>query len=172
MAQTDRRAAVLTVSDRVAREQSEDASGPALVVCLEGAGWSVTDRATVPDDADAIAAALSRWSAEGIPLVLTTGGTGIARRDVTPEGTRAVLTREVPGIAEALRAASLTHTPYAMLSRATAGVRGDTLIVNLPGNPQAVGETFSILAPVLDHAVRLLRGGAVSAAEHRPHERP
>jgi molybdopterin adenylyltransferase len=171
MAQPDRRAAILTVSDRVTRGEVEDASGPALAAKLEGAGWSVVRRAAVPDDGDAVAATLSRWAAEGVPLVLTTGGTGIAPRDVTPDATRRVIDREVTGIAEALRAASLVETPHAMLSRATAGVRGATLIVNLPGSPKAVAETFSVLAPVLDHAARLLRDEPVSAAEHRARDR-
>src|SRR5687768_5354619 len=171
MAQLDRRAAVLTVSDRVTRGEVEDSSGPALAARLEEAGWRVIDRAAVPDDDEAIAAALSRLADEDVALVLTTGGTGIAPRDVTPDATRRVIDREVPGIAEALRAASLAQTPHAMLSRATAGVRGATLIVNLPGSPKAVAETFSVLAPVLDHAARLLRGEPVSPTEHQARDR-
>ncbi|MFN2420196.1 MAG: molybdenum cofactor biosynthesis protein B [Gemmatimonadota bacterium] len=171
MAQLDRRAAVLTVSDRVTRGEVEDSSGPALAARLEEAGWKVIDRAAVADDDEAIAAALSRFADEGVALVLTTGGTGIAPRDVTPDATRRVIDREVTGIAEALRAASLAQTPHAMLSRATAGVRGATLIVNLPGSPKAVAETFSVLAPVLDHAARLLRGEPVSATEHQARDR-
>jgi molybdenum cofactor synthesis domain-containing protein len=171
MAQLDRRAAVLTVSDRVTRGEVEDSSGPALAARLEEAGWRVIDRATVPDEVEAIAAALSRLADEGVALVLTTGGTGIAPRDVTPDATRRVVDREVTGIAEAIRAASLAQTPHAMLSRATAGVRGATLIVNLPGSPKAVAETFSVLAPVLDHAARLLRGAPVSATEHQARDR-
>ena len=172
MAQVDRRAAVLTVSDRSATGEREDLSGPALGDALAAAGWSVVERATVPDDVDAIATTLVGWADAGIPLLLTTGGTGIAPRDVTPEATRLVCDREVPGIAEALRTVSLAKTPHAMLSRATAGTRGASLVVNLPGSPRAIGETFAVLAPVLDHALRLLRGEAVRAAEHRALDRP
>lgn len=167
MAQVPRIAAVLTVSDRVARGEQEDASGPALAARLAAAGWEVAARAVVPDETAAIGAALAGWADEGIPLVVTTGGTGIAPRDVTPDATRAVADREVPGIAEALRAASLAQTPHAMLSRATAAVRGTTLIVNLPGSPRAIEATLGVLAPVLEHAVRVIAGGVVSPAEHR-----
>lgn len=171
MARSGRRAAVLTVSDRVAAGEQPDASGPALAARLEAAGWSVVDRLAVPDEVDAIASALVRWADLRLPLVLTTGGTGIAPRDVTPDATRLVAERDVPGIAEALRAASLASTPHAMLSRATAAIRGATLIVNLPGSPRAVGDTFDVLAPVLDHAVRLLAGAPVAALEHRALDR-
>ena len=172
MAHIARRAAILTVSDRVARGEQDDRSGPALAERLEEAGWEVAARAVVPDEVGSIAAALARWAGEGLPLVVTTGGTGIAPRDVTPDATRQVSEREVPGIAEALRAASLAETPHAMLSRATAGVRGSTLIVNLPGSPGAIDTTFAVLAPVLDHAVRLLRGEVVAATEHRALDTP
>jgi molybdopterin adenylyltransferase len=172
MAHIDRRAAILTVSDRVARGEQEDRSGPALAARLEAAGWDVAARAVVPDEVGRIAAALADWAGEGLPLVVTTGGSGIAPRDVTPDATRQVSEREVPGIAEALRAASLAETPHAMLSRATAGVRGSTLIVNLPGSPRAIDTTFAVLAPVLDHAVRLLTGEAVAAAEHQALDAP
>ena len=166
-----RRAAVLTVSDRVAAGKADDASGPALAERLEAAGWVVVERAVVPDEVEAISAALARLADAGVPLVLTTGGTGIAPRDVTPDATRRVVDREVPGIAEALRAASLAETPHAMLSRATAGVRGATLVVNLPGSPRAIAGTFAALAPVLDHALRLAEGAPVAPAEHRAHDR-
>lgn len=167
MAHVERRAAVLTVSDRVDRGEQQDSSGPVLTAHLEAAGWEVTARSVVPDEAAAIAAVLAGWADQGIALVVTTGGTGIAPRDVTPDATRQVAEREVPGIAEALRAASLAETPHAMLSRATAAVRGSTLIVNLPGSPRAIETTFAVLAPVLDHAVRLLAGEGATAAEHR-----
>ncbi|HUP02233.1 MAG TPA: MogA/MoaB family molybdenum cofactor biosynthesis protein [Gemmatimonadota bacterium] len=160
---------MLTVSDRVARGEAEDASGPALVERLAMAGWSLASREVVPDEIEAIAAALVRLSDHGrVPLVLTTGGTGIAPRDVTPEATRRVVDREVPGIAEALRAASLDQTPHAMLSCAIAGIRGGTLIVNLPGSPRGARQTFDVLAPVLDHAVALLSAGE---ALHRAADR-
>lgn len=166
----DRRVAVLTISDRVARGERDDASGAALVRKLESAGWNVVKRAVVSDEVERIAARLEAWAGAGVPLILTSGGTGIAPRDVTPEATRAVSDREVPGIAEALRAASLAKTPHAMLSRATAAIRGRTLIVNLPGNPKAVDETFDVLAPALDHAVRLTGPSPVADREHRPGE--
>lgn len=164
MAYPARKAAVLTVSDRVAKRVTEDTSGPALAARLTALGWMVEARETVPDEVDAIAEALLRLAdLEKLPLVLTTGGTGVAPRDVTPDATRRIADREVPGIAEALRAASLHKTPHAMLSRATAAVRGATLIVNLPGSPKGVLETFDVLAPVLDHALALLAG---TAADH------
>lgn len=167
----DRRAAVLTVSDRVSRGEADDRSGPALAEGLVAAGWSVAERAVVPDEVAAIAAALTRWADGGIPLVVTTGGTGVAPRDVTPDATRQVAEREVPGIAEALRAASLADTPHAMLSRATAGVRGATLIVNLPGSPSGIAGALAVLAPVLDHALRLVAGAPVASAEHHARDR-
>jgi len=172
MAYNARRVAVLTVSDRVALGTVEDESGPLLTDRLTAEGWSVVARETSPDDLDAIAAVLSRLADEtGVVLILTTGGTGIAPRDVTPDATRRVADREVPGIAEALRAASLAGTPHAMLSRATAAIRGRTLVVNLPGSPRAVLQTFAVLAPVLEHAVALAGGGAPSPAEHRAADR-
>ena len=162
-----RRAAVLTVSDRSAAGEREDASGPRLAGLLEDRGWVVSERRVVPDDTTAIAAALADLAGSGVALILTTGGTGLAPRDVTPDATRSVADREVPGIAEALRAAGLGETPHAMLSRATAAVRGRTLIVNLPGSPRGAESGFRTLAPVLDHAVALLAG---DAAESSPHQ--
>lgn len=160
-----RRAAVLTVSDRSATGEREDASGPLLAGLLEQRGWVVSERRVVPDDAATIAAALTDLSGS-VPLVLTTGGTGLSPRDVTPDATRSVADREVPGIAEALRAAGLGETPHAMLSRATAAVRGRTLIVNLPGSPRGAESGFRTLAPVLDHAVALLAGDAAESGHH------
>jgi molybdenum cofactor synthesis domain-containing protein len=172
MAYNARRAAVLTVSDRVAGGTATDESGPLLAERLSGEGWSVVARETTPDDLDAIAEVLSRLADEsGAALILTTGGTGIAPRDVTPDATRRVADREVPGIAEALRAASLAATPHAMLSRATAAIRGRTLVVNLPGSPRAVQQMFDVLAPVLGHAVALAGGEAPGLAEHRAADR-
>ena len=162
-----RRAAVLTVSDRAAAGERADAGGPLLVRLLESAGWEVPERRVVPDERPAIERALTELAVESIALVLTTGGTGLAARDVTPDATRAVADREVPGIAEALRAAGLAETPHAMLSRAVAAIRGRTLIVNLPGSPRGVESAFGVLAPVLEHAVRLAAGGPVPDAEHR-----
>ena len=161
-----RRAAVLTVSDRSAAGEREDASGPLVAGLLEEQGWDVSERRIVPDEEEAIAAALTELAAGGIALVLTTGGTGLAPRDVTPDATRSVADRAVPGIAEALRAAGLAETPHAMLSRAVAAVRGRTLIVNLPGSPRGAESGFRTLAPVLAHAVALIAG---DAAEHGHH---
>ncbi|MGH7566164.1 MAG: MogA/MoaB family molybdenum cofactor biosynthesis protein [Gemmatimonadota bacterium] len=162
-----RRAAIVTVSDRTAAGEREDASGPLLAGLLEAAGWEVSERRVVPDEADAIAAALAELAARRVPLVLTTGGTGLSPRDVTPDATRSVADREISGIAEALRAAGLGETPHAMLSRATAAVLGGTLIVNLPGSPRGAESGFRTLAPVLEHAVGLLAGAPVAEADHR-----
>ena len=140
------RVAVLTVSDRVAAGARDDAGGSALCELLEGAGASLVSRAVVADEREPVTAALRAMAADA-EVVLTTGGTGLGPRDVTPEATRAVLDREAPGIAEALRHASLAITPFAMLSRATAGLVGRTLVVNLPGNPKAVREEWDDPCP-------------------------
>jgi molybdopterin adenylyltransferase len=160
------RVAVLTVSDRVAAGEREDAGGEALCELLAAAGAELAGRDVVPDEAAAVTAALRRMVA-GAEVVLTTGGTGLGPRDVTPEATMAVLDREAPGIAEALRHASLEITPFAMLSRGVAGLAGRTLVVNLPGNPKAVREEWAVLAGVLGHAVETARG-PVPDASHRP----
>jgi len=152
------RAGVLTISDKGARGEREDTSGAAARVLLAEAGVEVVRVAIVPDERDRIADTLREWCADSLDLVLTTGGTGLAPRDVTPEATRAVLDYEVPGIAEALRADGLRRTPFAMLSRAVAGVRGRTLIVNMPGSERAVRENLAVLLPVLPHAIATLRG--------------
>jgi len=159
------RVAVLTVSDRVAAGSREDAGGSALRELLEAAGAIVVARAVVPDEREQVAAAVRAMAADA-DVVLTTGGTGLGPRDVTPEATRLVLDREAPGIAEALRHASLAITPFAMLSRATAGLVGRTLVVNLPGNPKAVREEWAVLAPVLGHAVATARGPVPDESHH------
>lgn len=165
---TGRRAAILTVSDRAAAGKREDASGPVLSEGLAGLGWEVVESDVVSDEGEAIRERLIRWSDEvAVPLVVTTGGTGLAPRDVTPDATRAVADREAPGIAEALRTAALEKTPHGMLSRGIAAIRGATLIVNLPGSPKAVTEGLAVLAPVLEHATRLVTGAPVDDAEHR-----
>lgn len=162
-----RRAAIVTVSDRSAAGERSDTSGPLLAGLLEAAGWEVAERRLVPDERPAIETALAELAAGTVSLVLTIGGTGLSARDVTPDATRAVADREIPGIAEAIRGAGLGETPHAMLSRATAAVRGRTLIVNLPGSPRGAESGFRVLAPVLDHAIRLVAGAAVRDAEHR-----
>ena len=148
-------AAVLTVSDRVSQGEATDASGDALAELLEADGYDVTRR-VVPDEADEIAAAIEDLTREAA-LVLTTGGTGIAPRDVTPEATRTVLEREAPGIAEALRANSIAKTPHGLLSRGAAGVLGSTLVVNLPGSTGGCRDGYAVLRPALGHALSLLR---------------
>ena len=161
------RVGVLTVSDRVAAGSRDDAGGSALCELLEGAGAELVSRAVVPDEREPITEALRAMTGDA-DVVLTTGGTGLGPRDVTPEATRAVLDREAPGIAEALRHASLAITPFAMLSRATAGLAGRTLVVNLPGNPKAVREEWSVLAPVLAHAVATARGPVPDESHRHP----
>jgi molybdopterin adenylyltransferase len=150
------RTAVLTISTAVARRQSEDASGPLLARLADEAGAEVVAMEVVGDDAALIAERLRHYVADGAAFVLTTGGTGLTSDDVTPEATAAVIDRDVPGIAEAMRAASLRHTPMGVLSRGVSGVAGRTLIVNFPGNPRAVQQLFGVLAPVLRHAAATL----------------
>ncbi|HEV2591405.1 MAG TPA: MogA/MoaB family molybdenum cofactor biosynthesis protein [Gaiellaceae bacterium] len=148
------KAAVLTVSDRVSRGEAEDRSGDTLAELLAADGYDV-DRRTVPDEADQIAAAIEELAA-GARVVLTTGGTGLAPRDVTPEATRTVLQREAPGIAEALRADSIAKTPHGLLSRGVAGVVGSALVVNLPGSVGGCRDGYAVLQPALGHALSLL----------------
>ncbi len=159
---------ILTVSDRGARGDYEDRSGPILADIVQNkTPWQVSHRAIVPDVQAEIADTLIRWCAEGVNLILTNGGTGFAPRDVTPEATQSVIERETPGIAEALRAESLKITRHAMLSRAVAGIRGQTLIINLPGNPKAVRENMDVLLPILPHALELLTDSPNSESQHR-----
>jgi molybdopterin adenylyltransferase len=148
------KAAVLTVSDRVSRGEAEDLSGDALEELLGADGYEV-ERRVVPDEREQIVAALSEL-ARSARLVLSTGGTGLAPRDVTPEATREVLDREAPGIAQALRADSIAKTPHGLLSRGTAGVAGSTLVVNLPGSTGGCRDGYAVLRPALEHALRLL----------------
>ncbi len=158
------RAAVLTISTSVARGTREDRSGDALARLAGEAGAEVTAREVVADDAPAIEAALRRQISDAVDLIFTTGGTGLTPDDVTPEATRAVIERDAPGFAEAMRAESIRRTPMGVLSRGVAGIAGRTLIVNFPGNPKAIEETFPVLAPTLAHVVETLGGRSV----HRP----
>jgi molybdenum cofactor synthesis domain-containing protein len=158
------RAAILTISTSKANGQGSDESGPALVEFARAVGAEIGTTELIPDDRELIESRLRHFADEdGCDLVLTTGGTGFAPTDVTPEATRAVIDREAPGIAEAMRAASRPHTPNWMLSRALAGIRGRTLIVNFPGSPKSIRETGAALEPALPHALALLAG------EHHAH---
>lgn len=150
---------MLTVSDSRAAGEAEDESGDRLAGWAEGIGAELAGREVVPDEQEAIEARLRHWADEGgVDLVLTTGGTGFAPRDVTPEATRAVIEREAPGIAEAMRLASREHVRLWMVSRGVAGVRGATVIVNFPGSPKSIPEAGEAIREALPHAVRLLRG--------------
>ncbi len=157
---------ILTVSDKGSRGEREDRSGPAIRQMIEAAGGRVARTAIVPDEPKDIRAALTAWSDEGLDLVLTTGGTGFSPRDRTPEATRGVIEREAPGLAEAMRRAGAEKTPTAMLSRAVAGIRKATLIVNLPGSERAVRESLEVLLPVLPHAIGILKGTETECGRH------
>ena len=152
------RFAILTVSDRSSRGERPDMSGPVLAELVQSQGWQVLKQEIVPDEMDAIQEILQNWAdADAADIIITTGGTGFAPRDVTPEATRTVVERLTPGLDEAMRAASLRVTPHAMLSRAMSGVRKGTLIINLPGSPKGATENLQVVMPALEHAVYLLR---------------
>jgi len=158
--------AVLTISTTLARGEGEDVSGDLLAQLATDAGCEVVERQVVGDDRGRIEPALRGYVRQALPLVFTTGGTGLTPDDVTPEATLRVIERAAPGIAEALRAESLRHTPMGMLSRGVAGTAGHTLIINLPGNPKAIAQLFGVLAPVLPHAVKTLTRDGGRAGSH------
>jgi molybdenum cofactor synthesis domain-containing protein len=159
------RAAILTVSDMGARGEREDTSGAAIREMLTQAGLEIDRHEIVPDQRETVSSTLRAWAdSRAIAAIITTGGTGLGPRDITPEATRDILDYEAPGIVEAMRTEGLKHTPLSMLSRAAAGVRGRTLIVNLPGSPKAVRENLAVLLPVLPHALELLAG---EPSEHK-----
>src|SRR5205085_1063554 len=153
------KAVVITVSDACSRGEREDASGAALVELLTELGAQIVERKIVSDDLEPLAQMLRKYAERNdVDVIITTGGTGLGPRDNTPEATLRVIEREAPGIAEAMRAESLKVTPMTMLSRGVCGVRSGTLIINLPGSPKAVRESFAVIAPVLPHALDLLAG--------------
>ncbi len=161
------RFAILTLSDRSARGERPDASGPALAALVQASGWDVLETAIIPDDFSPIVEKLTSWADSArFDVILTTGGTGFAPRDVTPEATRAVVERFTPGLDETMRAASLKVTPHAMLSRAISGIRKRTLIINLPGSPKGAVENLQVLLPVLSHAIQLLGEDPASEQGH------
>jgi len=165
---TPLRVGILTVSDRSSRGERPDISGPALEAVVVEQGWQVVQIAIVPDELAVLQETLVGWcDSHSMDVLLTTGGTGFNHRDVTPEATLAVVERSAPGLAETMRAASLQVTPHAMLSRATAGIRGSTLIVNLPGSPRGSVENLNVILPVLPHAVQLLREDPQAEAGHQ-----
>ena len=158
---------ILTLSDRSSRGERPDSSGPALISLIQAEGWLLVKQALLPDDESAIREILTDWADSGeMDIILTTGGTGFSPRDVTPEATRAVIEREAPGLAEAMRTTSLKVTPHAMLSRIVTGIRKKTLIINLPGSPKGAVENLQVITSVLPHAVQLLREDPASETSH------
>jgi molybdopterin adenylyltransferase len=160
------RTVVMTVSSSVSRREAEDLSGPLLAHLAEDAGAEIVAMEVVPDDLALIEDRLHHYVDQGVTFFFTTGGTGFTLDDITPEATWAVIAREAPGIAEAMRAVSTQHTPMGMLSRGVAGVAGQTLIVNFPGSPKAIEQLFPVLAPVLEHAAATLGSDGGSRASH------
>lgn len=158
---------ILTTSDRSSRGERQDQTSPALEQVIKSANWTVLRIAVIPDDLEEIKDTLISWSdGDSFDIILTTGGTGFSPRDNTPEATLEVVERLAPGIAEAMRSSSMQVTPHAMLSRATAGIRGKVLIINLPGSPRAAVENFHVIQPVLVHAVELLKNDPDSEKHH------
>jgi molybdenum cofactor synthesis domain-containing protein len=162
------RIGIITVSDRSSRGERPDESGPAVVKAVTQQGWQIARTEILPDEVDQLKMTLIEWADSGeMDVILTTGGTGFSLRDITPEATQAVIQRSTPGLAEAMRSTGLRITPHAMLSRAVAGIRSHTLIVNLPGSPSGAIENFSVLVPILPHAVQLLRDEPSAEVGHR-----
>jgi len=156
---------IITVSDKGSRGERLDTSGQEIRQLLEGEGFTLTDYVIVPDERDAISSALRRYAdKERIDLIVTTGGTGVSPRDVTPEATLAILDREIPGMAEAMRRESAHITAHAMISRAVAGIRGTSLIINLPGSPKGVRENLTTVLPALKHAIEKIKGDPTECA--------
>ncbi len=158
------KAAILTISDRCARGEREDESGPAIREFLPEIPATLSAYEIVPDDLELIKAKLRSWRDE-VDLIITTGGTGVSSRDVTPEATKAVIEKELPGFAEAMRAEGLKKTPHSIISRGVSGVSGRTLIVNLPGSPKAVRESLSVILPAIPHTIGLIRGEEMECHE-------
>ena len=152
------RAAVVTVSDSVFGGRRRDGSGPAVADLLQKHGWTVAETRVVADDLAVIAATLREFTSQGVEAVFTTGGTGVSPRDVTPEATRKIITREIPGLAEHMRREGSRNTPTAILSRAVVGICGQSIIVNLPGSPQGAVDSLQAILDVLPHAVELIAG--------------
>ena len=158
---------VLTISDRSSRGERPDSSGPALVELIQSRGWEVARAEILPDDIGILRESLTLFADRGeADIILTTGGTGFAPRDVTPEATLAVIDRQAPGLAEAMRSAGAAKSPHAMLSRGVAGMRGQVLIVNLPGSPKAAVENLQTILPALEHAVQLLHEDPKAESGH------
>jgi molybdenum cofactor synthesis domain-containing protein len=152
-------AGIITISDGVWRGQRSDASGKAIQDCLSGVDSRVVKYEVIPDEVEIIASKLAEWADEGsVDVILTTGGTGLAPRDVTPEATLSIVDKVVPGFAEVMRIQTFSKTPFSMLSRAVAGVRKKCLIINLPGSPKAVNECLQVILPAIPHAVQIIKG--------------
>ncbi|HBB15601.1 MAG: molybdenum cofactor biosynthesis protein [Syntrophus sp. RIFOXYC2_FULL_54_9] len=153
------KAVIITVSDKGSRGEREDGSGPEIAGLLQAMGMEIIARRIIPDEKEMIRPALIEWSeTDKADLIVTTGGTGVSPRDVTPDATREVIEREIPGMAEAMRRQSMLVTPHAMISRALVGIRGRTLIINLPGSPKGARENLNVLLPALAHAIEKIKG--------------
>jgi len=161
------KAGVLTISDKGFKGQRKDESGPLVAEILTKAGYIVEKQSIVPDDFEKIMECLIKWvDKENLKLIVTTGGTGVSPTDITPEAMLKVIKYQIPGMAEAMRAASLTKTPHAMLSRAIVGVRGDSLIINLPGSPEGAKENLAVVLPALNHGLNKISGDMSDCSQH------